>query len=369
MNKNNYELTVKLRHELHGHPELSNSEAWTKNHLIGFLKKHTKLEIMDKGRWFYAVYKAAQGKKNIAFRADFDAIPMDEYIDILHGSKIQGVSHKCGHDGHSASLAGFALEIDLYGADNNIFFLFQHAEETGDGAKEAAVFITENNIDEIYAYHNMSDVPFKAVSVKDGISFCSSKGIIINLVGTPSHAGMPEKGRNPSYAIANIISSIPKFTLSDNNKGMVLCTVIQIAVGERAFGKNPGKGELLLTIRALYEEELDKLQRNIENLVKEEADKYGLKFTIEYIDVFPETYNHAESAENIRRAAKNAGYELIEMKEAIRSSEDFGYYTKLTKGAIFIIGNGEEYPALHTNEYDFRDELIEVAVDLFRELI
>jgi metal-dependent amidase/aminoacylase/carboxypeptidase family protein len=266
-------------------------------------------------------------------------------------------------------LAGFALEVDMYGADNNVFFLFQHAEETGDGAKEASAFITENNIDEIYAYHNMSDVSFKSVSVKNGVCFCASKGIIINMEGIPSHASMPEKGRNPSFAIASIINSIPKFTSSDNNKGMVLCTVIQVAVGERAFGKNPGKGELLLTIRALYEEELDRLQRNIENLAKEEADKYGLKVAFEYLDVFPETYNHVESADKIRKAAKNAGYELIEMKEAIRSSEDFGYYTKITKGAIFIIGNGEDYPALHTNEYDFRDELIEVSADLFREII
>lgn len=369
MNKRNYDLAVQLRHELHEHPELANNETWTKKHLIDFLKKYTRLEIVDKGRWFYAVYKAGPGKKNIAFRADFDAIPTDEYIKIPHGSKIQGVSHKCGHDGHSASLAAFALEIDMYGVDKNVFFLFQHAEETGDGAREAAVFIEENNIDEIYAYHNMSGFPFKAVAVKDGVSFCSSKGMIIHMEGMPSHASMPEKGRNPAFAIAKIINSIPEFTSPDKNKGMVLCTVIQVSVGERAFGKNPGKGELLLTIRALYEEELDRLQANIESLAREEADKYGLDVAFEYVDIFPETFNHAESADKIRKAAENKGYEVVEMKEAIRSSEDFGYYTKETKGAIFLIGNGEDFPALHTNEYDFRDDLIEVATDIFHGIL
>lgn len=369
MNKKNYELAVQLRHELHQHPELSNNEAWTKKHLIKFLKEHTKLEIVDRGSWFYAVYKSAHGKKNTAFRADFDAVPIDEYIDIPHGSKVQGVSHKCGHDGHSASLAGFALEIDRYGADNNVYFLFQHAEETGDGAKEAAVFITENNIDEIYAYHNMSGIPFKAVAVKNGVSFCASKGMIIHMEGIPSHASMPEKGRNPSFAIANIINSVPEFTSPDNYKGMVLCTVIQVAIGERAFGTSASKGELLLTIRALYEEEMNMLQKKIEELAKNEAKKYGLKVNFEYVDVFPETYNHGENVDKIRKAAKNIGYELIEMKEAIRSSEDFGYYTKSTKGAIFLIGNGEDYPAVHNNEYDFRDELIEVAADLFKEIL
>ena len=150
---------------------------------------------------------------------------------------------------------------------------------------------------------------------------------------------------------------------------MVLCTVIQVAIGERAFGKNASKGDLLLTIRALYEEEMNMLQKNIEDLAKEEAEKYGLKISFDYVDAFPETYNHTESNDKVRKAAINKGYQFIDLKEASRGSEDFGYYTKLTKGAIFRIGNGEDYPDVHTNEFDFRDELIEVAVDLFKELI
>lgn len=369
MNRENYELAVRLRHELHEHPEISNNEVWTKKHLIDFLKNYTNLEIVDRGQWFYAVYKRAEGKKNIAFRADIDALPIDEYLDIPHGSKIRGVSHKCGHDGHAAALAGFALEAERVGGDNNIYFLFQHAEETGDGAKEAAVFITENNIDEIYAYHNMSGFPYKAVVVKNGVNYCASKGMIIHMEGSPAHASMPEKGRNPSFALASIINAIPGLISPENYKGMVLCTVIQVAAGERAFGTSASKGELLLTIRALYEEELGKLQKNIEDLAKEEAEKYGLKITFNYVDSFPETYNHTVSIDKVRKAAVNKGYKLVEMKEAIRSSEDFGYYTKLTGGAIFMIGNGEDYPSLHTNEYDFRDEIIETASDIFMGII
>ena len=67
--------------------------------------------------------------------------------------------------------------------------------------------------------------------------------------------------------------------------------------------------------------------------------------------------------------AKAKGMELIELKEAFRGSEDFGHYTKLTKGAFCFIGNGEDYPHIHTNEYDFRDELIESGVELFKGLV
>ncbi|WML52432.1 hypothetical protein RCG17_24145 [Neobacillus sp. PS3-12] len=124
-----------------------------------------------------------------------------------------------------------------------------------------------------------------------------------------------------------------------------------------------------MTIRALYEEELDRLQENLESFAKAQAEEYGLKVSFQYNDEFPETFNHKESADKIRLAAKAKGMEFVELKEAFRASEDFGHYTKLTKGAYCFIGNGEDYPHLHTNEYDFRDELIEIGVELFMGLV
>ncbi len=368
MEHKNLELVVQLRHDLHEHPELSNMEVWTKQCLIDFFKKHTKLEIVDQGKWFYAIYHSKIGKRNIAFRADFDAVAIHEPQNLLpYASKIPGVSHKCGHDGHTATLAGFALDVNQKGSDNNIFFLFQHAEETGDGANEAKIFIKENNIDEIFAYHNMSNMPFKTVVVKDGTAQCASRGMTIRMEGSPAHASEPEKGKNPAFAIAKIIDAIPEFTSAENNKQMVLCTVIQVSVGEKAFGISAHKGELLLTIRALYEEELDRLQNNLERISKEQAEKFGLYISFEYNDVFPETTNHTESVDKIRNVCMEKGISLIEMEDALRGSEDFGYYLKETKGAIFYIGNGEYVP-LHTYEYDFKDELIETAVEVFKGL-
>ena len=77
MKKENYLLAENLRHELHQHPELSYHETWTKQHLMDFLKEHTSLELHDGGKYFYAVYRAPACSKNaIAFRADFDALPL-----------------------------------------------------------------------------------------------------------------------------------------------------------------------------------------------------------------------------------------------------------------------------------------------------
>lgn len=369
MKEKNFELAKKLRHELHQHPEFSNQEFWTKQHLIEFLKEHTNLEIVDNGLWFYAIYRAGNDKPNIAFRADIDAIPFQENNVLPYASKNPGVAHKCGHDGHAAGLCALALEIDQNGADKNVFFLFQHAEETGDGAAQCKSFIKLNNIEEIFAIHSMSGLEYNSINVIDGITQYASKGMIIHMEGSPTHASQPEHGKNPAYAIAEVVRVIPEFISPERNKGISLCTVVQIDVGERAFGMAASKGDLLLTIRALYEDEMDALQKNLEDLAKAEAEKYGLKVSFSYQDYFPETSSHKESNDKIRKVCYDKGIQLVEMKEAFRPSEDFGHYTKLTKGAMCYIGNGFEYPHLHTPDFDFRDELIKTAVKLFKGLI
>ena len=152
------EKVVALRHELHRHPELSLQEKETKQRLMDFLKKETSLAICDQGRWFYAVY-AGKGKKRIAFRADFDALPIPEEPLLSYASENPGVSHRCGHDGHASALCGLALMLEKYGCDNEVYLIFQHAEEIGAGAAECAGLLKKIKMDRIYAFHNWSGFP------------------------------------------------------------------------------------------------------------------------------------------------------------------------------------------------------------------
>ena len=375
MNNGNLKEVIKLRHILHQHPELSMEETWTKNCLMNYIRDHTELEIYDRGRWFYAIYRSlgdgrdGQNRKNIAFRGDFDAIRMDEGIDLPYGSGNPGVAHKCGHDGHSAALAGLALEVDQEGADHNVFFLFQHAEETAEGAAECVEFIKEEKIDEIFAFHNKSGMEKGSVNVIDGTSNYASVGMIISMQGSSTHASMPEYGKNPAYAIARTIGGLDHAVKEAKSRGLVLCTVIQVDIGEKAFGIAASKGDLLLTLRAEFEEEMETLVEHVENLAKSEGEADGLEVTFTCQDRFPVTANHQESSDKIRRVAGKKGYQVIEMKEGFRGSEDFGHYLKETKGALFYLGNGEDYPQIHTTEYDFPDDLIEIAVEMFKGLI
>ena len=113
MNQEILKKAVDLRHELHMHPELSYQEVLTKQHLMDFLKENTGLTLTDKGKWFYASYLGAGGQDPypIGFRADFDALPMEDEIDAPWKSQIPGCGHKCGHDGHSAALCAFAMAL------------------------------------------------------------------------------------------------------------------------------------------------------------------------------------------------------------------------------------------------------------------
>jgi len=369
MNENNLELVVRLRRELHQNPELSLQEFKTKAKLISFLREHTKLQVSDQGSWFYALYRSESTKPTIAFRADFDAVAVEEKSGVAYRSTNPGVAHQCGHDGHVSALAALALEVDQHGADRSVVFIFQHAEEIGAGAKICAEVIDNLNIKEIFAFHNISHLPKHAIGIRNGVSHFASKGLIFSFNGNTTHASTPELGKNPAFAIAEVIRSIPTLVEQAHFNKPAFSTVVHVHIGERAFGVSPGYGELLMTIRAEEEREMDLLQKMLIEEAERQAKLSQLGFNWQEQDVFPETFNHTESANKVRRAAENLDFKLVELTQASRGSEDFGYFTKKAKGAIFYVGNGEEYPPLHSQEYDFLDEIIPTAVQMFLQLI
>lgn len=361
-------IAVDLRHELHEHPELSNHESWTKERLKMALAEHTHLEVTDRGKWFYAKYAGRPGSRKIAFRADFDALPMDEWIDLPYGSKIPGVAHKCGHDGHSAGLVAFGIEVERAAPDATIYLIFQHAEETGDGAKECAVLIDEEGIDEVYGYHNRSGHPLNQIIVRDGCYQCASTGMSMFFKGVPSHASDPGIGRNPAVCVSRLALALPTLTRPEDHEALVLATIVNIQVGEPAFGMSASDGVLRVTLRAEIERELDELIHQLDSMAYRMSAEYGLGYHYELCDTFPENRNHDESVERVREAARMLGLEILEQERPRRGSEDFGWFTKRTKGAYFSIGTGESRTNFHTPEYDFNDEIIPTGVEMFKIL-
>lgn len=348
-----------LRQQLHNCAELSGHEQRTMQTISDFLRTHSDFTVVQRDKYLYAYKKAADNLPNIAFRADMDAIP--------HG---QEAVHGCGHDGHMAILAGLAVVLSNQPVqDKNIYLLFQHAEEIGTGAQEIVLdgFISEHHIKEIYGLHNIPNVSLGSVVSRENIFACTSKGLTIKLTGKPSHAAYPEYGINPAYAFAAIVNRLSE-AMQLQYKGLVLYTIIHLQVGEKAFGTAAATGELSLTIRSEYEQDLKLLEEFICSLSVSCAQEHGLDCEFASCDYFPETKNHLECLHKLQQTCHSLQIAYETLEEPMRWSEDFGYYTKQTKGCFFGVGVGCSWPQLHTEQYKFNDEILPIGIKIFAAL-
>ena len=377
--QNREQLIRDFRHELHQHPELSGCEKETIQRIRQFLASHTSLEIFNREGWLYAVKKGSDPDAgSIAFRADMDALPIQEersdiadslsnIVNTTYASVNPGVSHKCGHDGHCAALCALALKLDAADIRKTVYFIFQPAEEIGGGGKRCAELIREKQISEVYAFHNLSGWPEGGILYRQGLTQPASEGLTILFQGKTSHASAPEDGINPAEAIART-ALFAQSEAAKLHRGMVLCTIVGMTAGTGNFGISAGEGSLKLTLRAEYEEEMQELETAVLSFAEEQARQTGLHIAHETADYFPETRNSEAGIRRVLQAAEKLKIPAREMPSLWRASEDFGYYLKECDGAMFYIGSGEDWPALHTKEYDFNDNLLETAAAVFFKL-
>ena len=388
MKPENLKKITELRHRLHRIPELSMKEVKTKQCLMDFLKKETILEVTDAGRWFYAVCRGREGLQRnglhratsdeghqnrltqaIAFRADLDALPIEDRSDLPYTSEHPGISHCCGHDGHSAALAGLALELVPGKYPMDIYLIFQHGEEIGGGGEECAALISEKKISKVFAFHNWSGFPEGSILVRDGVSQCASKGATAVFTGRTAHASQPEDGRNPACAVAELVLEIKEAEKDTEARGLLMTTVVAVSVGSRNFGIAASEGSVSVTLRAGFEADMKRLENRLREKAVFLAERDGLTVQWQECDIFPETVNDSVCVGAVRQAAQKNGFLLEELQEPFRASEDFGYYLKACPGAMFYIGNGVDYPQIHTVGYDFNDRILETAVEMFIRIV
>ena len=360
----NLEKIIELRHTLHQKAELSLCERETLQFIKRFLTENTSLSVTERDGWLFAVKQGHDKKEKIAFRADMDALPIPETINLPYASGHPGVSHKCGHDGHMAVLLALALGLEVMETEKSVCLVFQPAEETGQGGRICRDLIWEEGIREIYAFHNLPGYPEGSIVFREGLTQPASEGLKLSFTGKMSHASAPEEGNNPAEVLAQIILFSQKLTRKYTDE-MLLCTVTGVKLGDGDFGISPGDGELCLTLRAEREEDMKQLETEICSFAAELAEAAGLSLACSIHDYFPETRNNPECLAKVLHAAACLGKKSIAMDRLWRASEDFGYYLKECPGAMFYIGCGETYPALHTTAYDFNDRILETAIDMF----
>ncbi|UPQ79396.1 amidohydrolase [Flavobacterium azooxidireducens] len=368
------ESLIRFRKELHKNPELSGKEIETAKRIVSFLEQYPPDEMQTNvgGTGIIAVYKGVEEGKSILFRSELDALPIKETNSFEHRSIKNNVSHKCGHDGHTAILCGLASELHHQRPEKgNVILLFQPAEENGSGAEKVANDDNFKNYkpDYVFALHNLPGFDKNQIVVKDGTFSCAVKSMIIRLKGKIAHAAEPENAINPALAIASIIQKFDEKNQVDKTKpNFSILTPIYISLGEKAYGVSAGKGEVHFTIRCQTNKEMEKLSNELENLIEKIAKNHQLEYKIKWTESFQANENNADANNFIKNTSKILGLDVFEKDTPFSWGEDFGLFTQLYNGAMFGLGAGKDSPALHHSDYDFPDEIISTGVKLFHQI-
>ncbi len=364
-----------LRKELHKYPELSGQEKETAARIKQFIEGIHDARIIEHiaGNGIAVVHEFSSSGPNIFIRCELDALPIEEANTFEHRSLNKGISHKCGHDGHMAIVAGLVFwlkEQDF--KHGRVVLLFQPAEETGTGAQGVLTDdrFSELNPDYLFALHNIPRQPLHSIITLNGNFSSTVQSVAIELKGKESHSAEPEQGVNPALCIAELIQKFDELNTNDvSNEDFRLCVPIYSTMGLKSYGISAGFGELHYTLRTRSVEKMERLKQDIDRILLEVCPKYNLPYTAEWFDFFPAVVNDPFCTEVITEAAKAGQYEIINKSTPYKFGEDFGWFSEKYKAAMFGIGAGMESPALHQANYDFPDDIIETGMTMFKGII
>lgn len=328
--------------------------------------------VLTGGTGIAFVYSGNRPGKRLLLRADTDALPIQEINTFSYRSAVEKVSHKCGHDGHSAMLAGLAPYLCSGDFSGEVVLLFQPAEETGKGA--AAIIhdpaFAAISPDFVAGLHNLPGYPLGSICLREGAFAAASEGITIQLIGKTAHAAYPDHGLSPAMAVAQLLTGLEgiKNPVPDPEE-FHLVTVVCAQLGSLAFGTAPGEATIAATLRTFSNQGIDSLKNRLSMLAREVAARHGLGSSVTFGEPFRATLSDASMVTAASRAAESAGQQVVWLAEPFRWSEDFGQFSERWPGVFAGIGSGEHQPALHRADYDFPDELIPFGIAYWKQLV
>ncbi len=362
-----------LRHRLHQHPELSGQEFSTRDVVVAELTAlgYTPRTFADH-TGVVAVWPAAAGGTGhgLALRADMDALPLRETSGVPWASRIDGVMHACGHDGHTAVLLGVARWLVESGRKYSapITLIFQPAEESGLGAPAMIRdgVLETPGADAVFALHGWPEIPAGTFAVPDGAIMAAVDNFDITLKGVGGHGAMPHLVRDPVPAAAALISSAQ--TLVSRRTSPLQAAVLTF--GNVAAGKTynviPETALLRGTLRTLDPALRDVLRADLETLMVHTAAAHGIESSIEWVEACPATINDPAMAALAREGIRAVlGDDCVLDRPPSMGGEDFAYFLQKRPGAYFWLGLGMERGGLHNPRFDFNDEAIAAGITAF----
>ncbi len=363
------EWAVHHRRYLHENPELSGREYNTCTYIRGILEELgvTLLPCTEPSTIGYV--KGTVGDKTIALRADIDALPIQEEGDKQCLSKVPGISHSCGHDGHTAVLLSVVKWVmeNREKVKHNIVFIFQSCEEISpSGAEKLVKEGVLEQVDEIFGLHLMSDEPKGKIILKTGEFMGSSDDFVITVQGKGGHAAFPQDTVDPTYIAAHIIIALQAIVGRRINP--VASSVI--SVGQVTAGSStniiPDKAMITGTFRTFSNDIRESMMKEIKQLVEQMCLTFGATGTVNFIIGTPPVVNNVDITNKLLHLFKEAyPTRVIEKDKPIMVAEDFAYYLEKIPGSYYHIGmQGEksQYPHHHP-KFDIDEEELGTAID------
>ncbi|TDO21546.1 amidohydrolase [Pedobacter duraquae] len=374
---------IAWRRDFHEHPELGNQEVRT----AGIIAKHLEslgIKVTTGVAKTGVVGLLVGGKPGpvVALRADMDALPVTERVDLPFASKVKtmyngqevGVMHACGHDTHVAILMGVAevlagMKSEIPGT---VKFIFQPAEEGAPVGEEggAELMVKEGvlknpAVDVIFGLHINSQTPVGKVTYRPGGTMAGVNDMKITVTGRQAHGAYPWSSVDPIVASAAIINSLQTIVSRNlnvtENPGVVTIGSLHGGVRSNII---PEKVEMLGTIRNFTKEDEALFISRIKAIATKTAEAYGAtaEVKIPYSNHYPVTFNDVKLTEKMLPSLRNsAGAENVLLRPPVTGAEDFSFFQEKVPGLFVFLGgmpkggDAVKAPSHHTPDF-FIDE-------------
>jgi amidohydrolase len=354
------DLQTDLYKQLHMHPELSFEEFETNAFIKDFLTKNG-IALMDgiTGTNVVGILKGDKPGPTVAFRADIDALPVQECTGLPYASKVDGVMHACGHDCHCATLLCFAKLLSEHRdlVKGTVKFLFQSAEEKLPGG--ALGLVEDGAIDDcdvVYGFHSSGATNSGEITINVGPLSADISTYQVKVHGKGGHGSSPHKALNPVPVACQAAMAVNQ-VLAEKASPLEQA-VLTVAYFKNLGGNYPNiiDDEVIFggNLRTFNHELTVDLLAKMEKLVKGICEASGL--TAEFVSElgYHSNFNHEREALIARAAAEAMGYPWKTTPPDL-GGEDFSYYVEKKPGAYFSIGMNDPKtnpnPATHHNGY------------------
>ncbi len=365
------EEATAIRRQLHSFPELKFEEFATSDLVAEFLQGYGyALRRNVAGTGIVATLDTGRAGPVIGFRADMDALPIQEETALPYASTIAGKMHACGHDGHTAALLLAARKFaeDHSQLTGQIKLLFQPAEEVGKGAAQMIEEGALEGVEKVFGYHNRPGYALGHVITKSGPAMGGNTLYEVKISGKGGHASRPDLAIDPIFVGAGIIQSLQSVIsrrLSPLDAGVVTVTQFN---GGTAGNIIPGYASMVINTRDGSPEAAEIIDRELCKVIAHVCEAYGAQSEVKRTLRIPSLVNSAAETELVVETAhelfgKTNASQMHQMPTM--GAEDFAFYLEKRPGSFFFVGNGEDSAYLHHPLFDFRDEILPVAAGMF----